>query len=135
VGAYTQAPVAWPKDPQGYHLGGAFLKLPARDLAKFGYLYLNGGRWNGTQVVPADYVAASTQLQSDPLVGPGDYGYQWWVTNETGHDSFRAMGYGCQLIQVIPDLDLVVVITCDPDQERYDAPNLVGEAIVPAIAD
>ena len=131
--AFGQAPVAWPKDPQGYHFGGAFLKLPARDLAKFGYLYLNGGRWDGIQVVPADYVAASTQPQSDPTVGPGDYGYQWWVTNQSGHDSFRAMGYGGQLIQVIPDLDLVVVITSDPDQGRHDAPNLVGATIAPAI--
>jgi CubicO group peptidase (beta-lactamase class C family) len=131
--AYEQAPVAWPRDPQGYHFGGAFLKLPARDLAKLGYLYLNGGRWDGAQVVPADYVAASTQPQSDPTVGPGDYGYQWWVTNETGHDSFRALGYGGQLIQVIPDLDLVVVITCDPDQGRHDAPNLVGATIAPAV--
>jgi hypothetical protein len=55
------------------------------------------------------------------------------VTNETGHDSFRAMGFGGQLIQVIPELDLVVVITCDPNQERFDAPNLVGETIVPAV--
>ena len=68
-------------------------------------------------------------------MGPGDYGYQWWVTTETGHDSFRAMGFAGQLIQVIPDLDLVVVITSDVDQERYDAPNLVGETIVPAIVD
>jgi CubicO group peptidase (beta-lactamase class C family) len=131
--AYEQATVAWPRDPQGYHYGGAFLKLPARDLAKLGYLYLNGGRWDGTQVVPADFVAASTRPQSDPTVGPGDYGYQWWVTNETGHDSFRAMGFGGQLIQVIPDLDLVVVITCDADQERHDAANLVGAAIIPAV--
>jgi CubicO group peptidase (beta-lactamase class C family) len=131
--AYEQAPVAWPRDPQGYHYGGAFLKLSARDLAKLGYLYLNGGRWDTTQVVPADYVRASTQPQSDPPVGPGDYGYQWWVTNETGHDSFRAMGFGGQLIQVIPHLDLVVVITSDADQERHDAANLVGAAIVPAV--
>jgi CubicO group peptidase (beta-lactamase class C family) len=131
--AYDQAPVAWPRDPQGYHYGGAFLKLPARDLAKLGYLYLNGGRWDGTQLVPADYVAASTQPQSDPTVGPGDYGYQWWVTDEAGHASFRAMGFGGQLIQVIPDLDLVVVITSDADQERHDAANLIGAAIVPAV--
>jgi CubicO group peptidase (beta-lactamase class C family) len=69
--AYGQAPVAWPTDPQGYHLGFAGLRLPARDLAKFGYLYLNGGRWDGTQVVPADYVGASTRPQSDPSQGPG----------------------------------------------------------------
>jgi CubicO group peptidase (beta-lactamase class C family) len=55
------------------------------------------------------------------------------VTNETGHDSFRAMGFGGQLIQVIPHLDLVVVITSDADQERHDAANLVGAAIVPAV--
>jgi CubicO group peptidase (beta-lactamase class C family) len=131
--AFEQASAAWPTDPQGYHLGFAGLRLPARDLAKFGLLYLNGGRWDGAQVVPADYVAASTRPQSDPSVGPGDHGYQWWVTNKTGHDSFRAMGFGGQLIQVIPELDLVVVITSDIDQERYDAPNLVAETIVPAI--
>jgi CubicO group peptidase (beta-lactamase class C family) len=131
--AFGRAPVAWPRDPQGYHVGGVGLKLPARDLAKLGYLYLNGGRWDHTQVIPAEYVAASTRPQSHPPQGPGEYGYQWWVTNETGHDSFRAMGFGGQLIQVIPDLDLVVVITSDPDQERFDAPNLVGETIVPAV--
>ena len=131
LAAYERATVAWPRDPQGYHFGGAFLKLPARELAKFGYLYLNGGRWDGTQVVPADYVAASTRPQSEPG-GPGDYGYQWWVTNETGHDGFRAQGYGGQLIQVIPDLDLVVVITSDPDQQGFDAANLVW-VIVPAV--
>jgi CubicO group peptidase (beta-lactamase class C family) len=133
VAAYERAPVAWPRDPQGYHLGDSLLRLPARDLAKLGYLYLNGGRWDGTQVVPADYVAASTRPQSDPPRGPGRYGYHWWVTNETGHDSFRAMGFGGQLIQVIPDLDLVVVITSDYTQERYDAANLVGTVIVPAV--
>jgi CubicO group peptidase (beta-lactamase class C family) len=74
--AFEQAPVAWPKDPQGYHFGGGFLKLPARDLAKFGYLYLNGGRWDDAQVVPTDYVRASTQPQSDPPVGPGGCGYR-----------------------------------------------------------
>jgi hypothetical protein len=42
------------------------------------------------------------------------------------------MGFGGQLIQVIPDLDLVVVITSDADQERHDAENLIGAAIVPA---
>jgi CubicO group peptidase (beta-lactamase class C family) len=61
LAAYEQAPVAWPTDPQGYQVGFAWLRLSARDLAKFGYLYLNGGRWDSTQVVPADYVAASTR--------------------------------------------------------------------------
>ena len=82
-------------------------------------------------MVPADYVRASTQPQSDP--GMGDYGYQWWVTDNYGYDTFRAQGYGGQLIYVIPELDLVVVITSDPDQQRNDAGNLVWATIVPAV--
>jgi CubicO group peptidase (beta-lactamase class C family) len=126
--------VAGVTDPQGYHSGFAGLQLPARDLAKLGYLYLNGGRWDGVQVVPASYVRASTQRQSHPPSGaapPLDgYGYQWWVTSEHGHPSFVAHGLGGQ---VIPDLDLVVVITSDFEDGRDDAQQLVGEAIIPAV--
>jgi CubicO group peptidase (beta-lactamase class C family) len=135
--AYEQAPVAWPTDRQGYHFGASLLKLPARDLAKLGYLYLNGGRWDTTQVVPAAYVRASTQPHSKPPPSvPADgYGYQWWIISDDPHPSFFAAGFGGQLIQVIPNLDLVVVITSDADQERYDAQNLVAETIIPAITD
>jgi CubicO group peptidase (beta-lactamase class C family) len=133
--AYERAPVAWPTDPQGYQLGFSGLKLPSRDLAKLGYLYLNGGRWNGVQVVPAGYVRASTQRQSQPPSGGpfGGYGYQWWVTSEHGHPSFLAAGFGGQFVQVVPDLDLVVVITSDPASQRDDAQTLVGETIIPAV--
>jgi CubicO group peptidase (beta-lactamase class C family) len=133
--AYEQAAMAWPKDPRGYHVGAGWLKLPARDLAKFGYLYLNGGRWDTTQVVPADYVRASTKPHSHPpQLGPDEgYGYQWWTTSVNLHGSFVASGFGGQRIQVIPDLDLVVVITADAAQERFDAESLVGQTIIPAV--
>jgi CubicO group peptidase (beta-lactamase class C family) len=137
VKAYARAPVAWPTDPQGYQLGFSGLRLPSRDLAKVGYLYLNGGRWDTTQVIPAGYVAASTRPHSTPPPdGPGEsYGYQWWVTSQAGHPSFLAHGYGGQLVQVVPDLDLVVVITSDASQNRNDARLLVGQAIIPAVID
>jgi CubicO group peptidase (beta-lactamase class C family) len=133
--AYQRARVAWPTDPQGYQLGFSGLKLPSRDLAKFGYLYLNGGRWDTTQVIPADYVAASTRPHSTPPpdVPAESYGYQWWVTSQAGHSSFLAVGFGGQRIRVVPDLDLVVVVTTDAARQRDDADNLVGETIIPAV--
>jgi CubicO group peptidase (beta-lactamase class C family) len=135
VKAYDRASVAWPTDPQGYQLGFSGLKLPSRELAKVGYLYLNGGRWDSRQVIPAGYVAASTRPHSTPPPdGPGDgYGYQWWVTSQARHPSFLAHGHGGQLVQVVPDLDLVVVITSDATQHRNDALELVGQAIIPAV--
>jgi CubicO group peptidase (beta-lactamase class C family) len=132
--AYQRAAVAWPRDPQGYHFGFGETKLPPRDLAKLGYLYLNGGRWDTTQLLPADYVRASTQPHSKPF-GRVGYGYQWWTDTVALHGSFYASGFGGQRIQVVPDLDLVVVITADAAQERFDAESLVGQTIVPAVYD
>jgi hypothetical protein len=57
------------------------------------------------------------------------------VTSQAGHPSFRAVGYGGQLIEVVPDLDLVVVITSDATLNRNDARELVGQAIIPAVTD
>jgi CubicO group peptidase (beta-lactamase class C family) len=129
---YQRAAVAWPIDPQGHHFGGAFLRLPARDLAKLGYLYLNGGRWDGNQVIPADYVTAATTLSGPSAGQPTGYGLHWWVAEEGGHHTFRAEGFGGQFIYVVPDLDLVVVMTNDPDK----GPNprsLIMNTIVPAV--
>jgi CubicO group peptidase (beta-lactamase class C family) len=83
-------------------------------------------------VVPADYLRASTQPYSHPGRSDG-YGYQWWTTRVDLHDSFVASGFGGQRIQVVPDLDLVVVITADAAQERFDAEYLVGQTIIPAV--
>jgi CubicO group peptidase (beta-lactamase class C family) len=55
------------------------------------------------------------------------------VISEHGHPSFLAVGYGGQFVQVIPDLDLVVVITSDAENVRDDAQQLVGEAIILAV--
>ena len=131
--AYRRASVAWPVDPQGYHFGGGLLRLPARDLAKFGYLYLNGGRWAGKQIVPADYVAAATSPSgSTPNLTKG-YGLHWWVATEDGHRTFRAQGYGGQFIYVVPDLDLVAVITSEPDTSGLDPQILITRTILPAV--
>jgi CubicO group peptidase (beta-lactamase class C family) len=139
--AYQRAGFAWPTDPQGYHLGYGFLKLTARDLAKLGYLYLKGGTWEGRQVVPAAYVRASTQTHirtGDPHA-PG-YGYQWWAMTEQGHRGFAALGLGGQLVEVIPDLDLVVVMTSEVRtiqdvRSGGRSRAMVSDVLVPAVRD
>ncbi len=102
----------WPADPQGNSEGAAGLTLTARDMAKFGYLYLSGGKWNGQEIVPEWFVKESTQEHSkggNPE--PAEYGYLWWVV--TRFAAYCAAGYGGQYIFVIPDRDLVIVTTAD----------------------
>ncbi len=126
----------WDRSPQGETNGGFGLELTARDMAKFGYLYLNGGRWEDRQVVPADWVAASTAYQSaGDATGRAAYGYQWWVTGATGYDAYFALGYGGQYIYVVPALDLVVVAAVArrvPSEDLRSPRPIVEELIVPA---
>ena len=132
IEAYERSSVAWPVDPQGYHYGAAFLRLPARDLAKFGYLYLNGGRWDGKQVIPADYVAAATSAAGSSPNYSNGYGWLWWVGTEIDR-TFFARGYGGQLIYVVPELDLVIVVTSDLDAGGLDPKTLISQTILPAV--
>ncbi|MDQ3043592.1 MAG: beta-lactamase family protein [Chloroflexota bacterium] len=104
-------PGAWLHSPQGEAGGGFGLELTPRDLATFGQLYLNGGVWEGEQLVPAEYVAASTTVQSaGDATGGTPYGYQWWVTGVYGYDAYFALGFGGQYLYVVPALNLVVVV-------------------------
>ncbi len=112
---------AWKTDPQGYAHGGNDMFLTPRDMAKFGLLYLNKGRHNGQQIVPAAWVAESTATH---VPGP-DYGYYWCKRQFTGHEGFSANGYGGQFIVIVPSLDLVIVTTAKSCLRRHLAgPNL-----------
>jgi CubicO group peptidase (beta-lactamase class C family) len=109
LAAYENAGFAWPVDPQGISTGWWGIKLRPRDMVKLGQLFLAGGRWGSQQVVPADWVDQAT-TQQVPAGDLGDgYGYQWWTATVDGDEAFRAMGYGGQLIEVIPARNLVVV--------------------------
>jgi CubicO group peptidase (beta-lactamase class C family) len=100
------------------HPGGSVWLRP-RDLAKFGSLYLNGGRWNGRQVLPAECVEESTRWHiatrdSTSEYGEHGYGYFNWhndrfCTAEGELEVYSATGNGEQRIFVIPALRLVVV--------------------------
>jgi CubicO group peptidase (beta-lactamase class C family) len=129
--------VVWATDPQGHNVGYAHLSMRPHDLAKLGYLYLHGGEWDGQQVLPRDWIAASIT----PGVAP-DYGYQWWV----GPSWYYASGYGGQRLYVFPSLDLMVVTTAgmgglDPSGVvgtlliRYVLPAIESDGPLPADPD
>ncbi|MFN8371507.1 MAG: serine hydrolase [Anaerolineae bacterium] len=119
----------WMTDRQGQAKGGYGLHLTTRELAALGQLYLHNGRWESEQLIPADYVTASTTLQA--AGGYPEfvkYGYYWWVlTDSSGHPAFFASGRGGQYIYVVPALDLVVVVTCG-DQNADGRPHRVMAA-------
>ena len=89
-------------------------KLSARDMARFGLLFMYNGRWLGKQVIPSDWVAKSTTSYSNAWKGLG-YGYMWWVAKtelfecKIDFPAYRASGVGCQEIVVFPTKKLVVV--------------------------
>jgi len=132
-------PGDWQRSPQGERVGGFGLELTARDLAKFGYLYLNNGEWDGEQIVPADYVEAATTYQSaGDSTGLAAYGYQWWVTTTyfAGYPAYFGLGYGSNFVYVVPALDLVVVAAVarrlPPEELRANRP-LFENYIIPAV--
>jgi CubicO group peptidase (beta-lactamase class C family) len=125
----------WTSDPQGVTIGGYELYLTPREMAKFGYLYLHQGSWDGQQVVPAAWVAASTAWHVDKGDGLG-YGYQWHI--DPGRKNYAALGRAGQHIFVYPEQDLVVVFTSGlPYRSNQDfAPlvKLLNDYILPAAA-
>lgn len=126
----------WKVDVQGYSTGGFGAHFRAREMAKLGYLYLNNGMWDGEQLVPEDFIAASTRQQSSggpPVNLP--YGYLWWLPELGGHSAYMASGFGWKLIYVIPELDAVFVTTTGKDPKKIitSALELVPCFIIPAI--
>ena len=106
----------WLIDGSGMEMAFGGLNASLRDFARFGRLYLNGGRWNGRQIVPRAWVDASVTPDAPHLMpGPKPntnnemgYGYQWWLPAET-HGDFMALGVYGQMIYVDPRLRLIIV--------------------------
>ena len=112
----------WTRDADGYNWGWGEIYLTARDMGKFGLLYLNDGEHDGKQVISADWVHDSlrsyseepwTRLRFRPFTNLR-YGYQWWTADVGSHHVEFAWGHGGQLIVLVDELDMVIVTTADP---------------------
>ena len=93
---------------------GGGLRLRPRDMAKIGQLVLAGGRWNDRQIVSKAWVESSTASKIKATDNQS-YGYLWWLgrARRDGHavNWIGALGRGGQSIRIVPELDLVVVVT------------------------
>jgi CubicO group peptidase (beta-lactamase class C family) len=124
----------WEASPQGISAGGWGLFLRTEDIAKFGQLYLQKGQWNGKQLVPAEWVAQATALQTSNGSNPKSdwdqgYGFQFWRCR---HNAFRGDGAFGQYCVVMPDQDAVLVVTSGI--KNMQAPlDLVWDTLLPAM--
>jgi CubicO group peptidase (beta-lactamase class C family) len=98
----------WPMDPQGQSFGGWGLSLTPRDMAKIGYLYLRHGRWGDQQLLPPQWIetVSYATVNTDRSLR---YANQFWALPDK--HVFMTVGYHCQVIMVLPDLDVVAVTT------------------------
>lgn len=126
---------SWETDGVGVTIGATDLFLSAIDLAKLGYLYLHGGTWFGTQIVPSFWVKESTTTHARVTdmnrAENAGYGYFWWVDEEWS--GFSAHGASGQFVFVVPRLDLVVVFTSALSPDDFPMPrDLMKEYVLPA---
>jgi CubicO group peptidase (beta-lactamase class C family) len=114
--------IRWYADRQGVNKGADGLRMTARDMARFGTLFLHRGRCGAQQLLPAAWVHESTAPHFTTYHDIGAYGYHWWVASRASESAsapdsdatyFFALGYGGQYILVDPLDDLVAVFTSE----------------------
>lgn len=124
----------WVSDKKGINAGGWGLTLSPRDMVKIGQLCLNGGQWNGKQIVSQNWIAESTMQHSQWEKMKLAYGYLWWILDEkTG--TCAAIGDGGNVLYFNPSKNIVVAITSLFIQNAKDRIVFIKEDIEPLFAD
>jgi CubicO group peptidase (beta-lactamase class C family) len=133
----------WETNPEGINTGGWGLRLKTEDLAKFGQLYLQKGKWNGKQILSKNWVKEATSLKiyqnADMTRSKRDssndsqqgYGYQFWRAR---HNSYMANGAYGQFILVMPDKDALVVFTAESN-DMWGELDMIWKYLYPGTAD
>jgi CubicO group peptidase (beta-lactamase class C family) len=131
----------WQFTPLGTAMTGGGLQLAAGDLLKLGQLYLDGGRWGGSQIVSEAWVQRSIRPHAE-IDESTEYGYLWWLKtfgDEQRHAaSFSMLGNGGNKVCVFPELEMVVTICSTNFNSRGMhelTDRLLTEHILPAVLD
>jgi CubicO group peptidase (beta-lactamase class C family) len=123
----------WEQSPQGISTGGYGLSIRTEDIAKFGQLYLQKGKWNDKQLVPAEWIAEATARQTSNGSSPNSdwdqgYGYQFWRCRNGAYRGDGAFGQYCI---VLPEHDAVIAITSGV-RDMQATLNLIWDKLLPA---
>jgi CubicO group peptidase (beta-lactamase class C family) len=126
----------WDNNPQGIAIGGYGLYLRTEEIAKFGQLYLQRGRWQGRQLIPEAWVELATTKQVSNGSNPASdwdqgYGFQFWRCR---HNAFRGDGKDGQFCVVLPEEDAVVVMTANTTNMQAQL-NVVWDKLLAAFHD
>lgn len=124
----------WETSPQGITAGGYGLSIRTEDIARFGQLYLQQGKWQGRQLVPEAWVEAATARQTSNGSNPQSdwdqgYGYQFWRCR---HGAYRGDGAFGQYCVVLPEQDAVLALTSGV-KDMQSVLNLVWDKLLPAL--
>lgn len=118
---------------------GGGLNIRPRDMATYGYLYLQKGMWQGQQLITPEWIEKSFADHAE-IDDEQTFGYLWWrrsfTLNERTIQSYYAAGNGGQTIWVMPELDMVVVMTSTAYGTRYgnqQPVKILQEYIFPAL--
>jgi Beta-lactamase len=132
--------IDWEIDPKGINSGGWGLRLKTEDMAKFGQLFLQKGKWQGKQIIPASWIeeASTFKIDQKPELSQAEkdksdwtqgYCYQMWRCK---NNAYRGDGAFGQYIIVMPDQDAVIAITSETG-DMQDELNLVWKHLLPAM--
>ena len=118
----------WEESPEGISCGGWGLYLQPESMAKFGQLLLNEGQWEGKQLLPSSWVKEMTSAHVNDY-----YGYQMWMCDYPG--ASRADGAYGQYIFIVPDKEMVIVITQCRKGDGTKQQNWIWKDLLPSLSD
>ena len=126
----------WMSNYYNRPIAASGLRLRPRDTARIGQLVLNGGEWDGRQIVPAGWIEVSTSVQTGADYGCS-YGHFWWLCPlRSGLRMIEGVGWGGQELMILPELDLVLVVNAGlyGDFEAWNpAMSLLEDVVIPAV--